>query len=49
MGNQKEREMIDLILACFVAGVFFGGFWCGQKFGSLKAMFQAAVEAVGGK
>lgn len=41
--------MIDLILACFVAGVFYGGFWCGAKYGSLKSMFNAAADAVRSK
>ena len=38
--------MIDFILLCFVAGVFFGGFWCGKKFGSVKSMIKAAKSSV---
>lgn len=38
--------MIDLILFCFVLGVFYGGFWCGKKYGTLKAMFKALAEMV---
>lgn len=41
--------MIDLILACFVVGVFYGGFWCGAKYGSLKAMINAATDAIRSK
>lgn len=37
--------MIDFILFSFVIGVFLGGFWCGKKFGSLKSMMKAAVDA----
>lgn len=35
--------MIDLILVSFVVGVFYGGFWCGNKFGSLSAMNNRVV------
>lgn len=33
--------MIDLILFSFVVGMFTGGFWCGKKYGSAKAMFDS--------
>lgn len=38
--------MIDFILFCFVAGVFYGGFVCGKKFGSLKSMMKAAKSSI---
>lgn len=33
--------MIDFILFFFVVGVFYAGFYCGGKYGSLKAMLAA--------
>ena len=35
--------MIDLILLFFVFGVFYGGFWCGNKYHTLSAMKAAAL------
>jgi hypothetical protein len=28
--------MVDLILFVFVIAVFYAGFWCGAKFGTIK-------------
>jgi hypothetical protein len=36
--------MLDLILATFVAAVFSGGFWCGQKFRTVAAMKAALLN-----
>lgn len=38
--------MIDLILATFVVGVFYGGFWAGAKYGTLKTMINSIVDLV---
>jgi hypothetical protein len=38
--------MVDLILATFVVATFAGGFWCGARFGSFKAMTARARERV---
>lgn len=38
--------MIDFILFTFVCGVFYAGFFCGAKFGTVKAMFKAAHATV---
>ncbi len=38
--------MIDLILIVFTISCFYGGFWCGKKFGTFTAMFAAAKAAV---
>jgi hypothetical protein len=38
--------MIDFILFSFVAGVFYGGFWSGSKWGTLKAMASACKATV---
>lgn len=38
--------MIDFILVCFVAGVFYAGFKAGNKFTTFKALFGAAHTRV---
>lgn len=38
--------MIDFILLTFVLGVFYGGFYCGNKFKTLQGMWTAAKELV---
>ena len=38
--------MLDFILFVAVAGVFYGGFWCGKTFGTVGAMFTKARESV---
>lgn len=40
--------MVDFILFSFAVGVFYGGFYCGAKFGTLKTMGQRAAAAVKG-
>lgn len=40
--------MVDFILFVFVAGTFAAGFWCGKKFGSVKAMTERATATVKG-
>lgn len=35
--------MVDLILATFVAAVFAGGFYCGQKYRTVAGMKAAIV------
>jgi hypothetical protein len=40
--------MVDVILFSFAVGVFYGGFYCGAKFGTLKVMWQRAAETVKG-
>ena len=36
--------MIDFILFTFCLGLFFAGFWCGKKFGTLTAMKDAIIN-----
>lgn len=39
--------MIDLILFVFFLAVFYGAFWCGSKYGTLKKMWGALWAMVG--
>jgi hypothetical protein len=39
--------MIDLILLAFFLGVYYLGFWCGNRFHTLTAMKDAVVKWVG--
>lgn len=41
--------MIDLILLTFCIGIFYGGFFCGNKFGTLTVMKDKAVTWVKAK
>lgn len=38
--------MVDLILLAVIVAVFFGGFYCGNKFASLNAMFESLKAAL---
>ena len=40
--------MFDIILLTFVVGVFVSGFWCGKKFGSVKATWTALTTYIEG-
>lgn len=37
--------VIDITLVAVYCGLFFGGFYCGSKFQSVKNMFGAAKKA----
>lgn len=36
--------MVDLILFGFTVAMFAGGFWCGNKYRTYSAMWQAAKD-----
>lgn len=38
--------MVDLILIAVIVAAFFGGFYCGNKFASLKTMFASLKAAL---
>jgi hypothetical protein len=38
--------MVDFILFTFWVATFAAGFWCGAKFGTVKAMASRATETV---
>lgn len=38
--------MVDFILFIFAVLIFSGGFWCGNKYGTVKAMVNAMAEKV---
>ncbi len=40
--------MIDFILAIFVVAVFYAGFWCGNRFGTIKMMAKEAWAKIDG-
>ncbi len=33
--------MVDFLLLLVVVGVFYGGFWCGAKYHTIKGMLDA--------
>ena len=38
--------MVDIILFSFACGVFYGGFYLGAKYGTLRALAKSATAAV---
>lgn len=36
--------MVNVILMTFTGAVFYGGFWCGHRFSSLKELATAAID-----
>lgn len=38
--------MIDFILWLFTFAVFYAGFWCGAKYGTIKGLFSAVRKQV---
>lgn len=38
--------MIDIILFIFCCALFYGAFWCGNKYGTLVRMWDALVAKI---